>query len=164
MLVFGLADAPQRPAAHTMSGVPEFFREYQRRVDEELRRLVTGDGGRVQQAMAYTVHAPSKRVRAVLTLLCAELCGGSASRAAAAAAAVELVHASSLILDDLPAMDDAPLRRGKPANHVGFGEAIAMLAAFGLLNLAYGALSGRIRAVVGQRCRPCSAKRSVSMA
>ena len=124
-----------------MSGVPEFFSEYQRRVDEELRRLVPADGSRVQQAMAYTVHAPSKRVRAVLTLLCAELCGGSASRAAAAAAAVELVHASSLILDDLPAMDDAPLRRGRPANHVEFGEAIAMLAAFGLLNLAFGALS-----------------------
>ena len=63
-----------------MSGVPEFFSEYQRRVDEELRRLVPADGSRVQQAMAYTVHAPSKRVRAVLTLLCAELCGGSASR------------------------------------------------------------------------------------
>ena len=124
-----------------MSGVPEFFSEYQRRVDEELRRLVPADGSRVQQAMAYTVHAPSKRVRAVLTLLCAELCGGSASRGAPAAAAVELVHASSLILDDLPAMDDAPLRRGKPANHVEFGEAIAMLAAFGLLNLAFGALS-----------------------
>ena len=56
-----------------MSGVPEFFSEYQRRVDEELRRLVPADGSRVQQAMAYTVHAPSKRVRAVLTLLCAEL-------------------------------------------------------------------------------------------
>ena len=54
---------------------------------------------------------------------------------------MELVHASSLILDDLPSMDDAPLRRGQKANHLEFGEAIAILAAFGLLNLAYGALA-----------------------
>ena len=54
---------------------------------------------------------------------------------------MELVHAASLILDDLPAMDDAALRRGRPANHLEFGEAIAILAAFGLLNLAYGTLA-----------------------
>ena len=124
-----------------MIAVPEFFRDYQQRVDQELRRLVPLEGSRVQQSMAYTVHAPSKRVRAVLTLLCAELCGGSATRAVPAAAAIELVHASSLILDDLPAMDNAPLRRGRASNHVAFGEAIAILAAFGLLNLAYGELS-----------------------
>jgi len=124
-----------------MIAVPEFFRDYQQRVDQELRRLVPLEGSRVQQSMAYTVHAPSKRVRAVLTLLCAELCGGSATRAVPAAAASELVHASSLILDDLPAMDNAPLRRGRASNHVAFGEAIAILAAFGLLNLAYGELS-----------------------
>jgi geranylgeranyl diphosphate synthase type II len=90
--------------------------------------------------MAYTVRAPSKRVRPVLTLLAAELCGGAAARAVPAAAVMELVHASSLILDDLPSMDDAPLRRGRKANHLEFGEAIAILAAFGLLNLAYGTL------------------------
>jgi geranylgeranyl pyrophosphate synthase len=55
-----------------------------------------------------------------------------------AAAVIELIHASSLILDDLPSMDDAPLRRGRKTNHLEFGEAIAVLAAFGLLNLAYG--------------------------
>jgi geranylgeranyl diphosphate synthase type II len=120
-----------------MRPVPAFFLEYQQRVDTELRRLVHTGGGRVQQSMAYTVHAPSKRVRAVLTLLCAELCSGTADRAVGVAAAMELVHASSLILDDLPAMDDAPLRRGLPSNHLAFGEAIAILAAFGLLNLAY---------------------------
>src|SRR5207247_1090144 len=58
-----------------------------------------------------------------------------------AAAAIELVHAASLILDDLPSMDDAPLRRGRRANHLEFGEAIAILAAFGLLNLAFGTLA-----------------------
>jgi geranylgeranyl diphosphate synthase type II len=54
---------------------------------------------------------------------------------------MELVHASSLILDDLPSMDDAPLRRGRRSNHLEFGEAIAILAAFGLLNLAYGTIA-----------------------
>jgi geranylgeranyl pyrophosphate synthase len=124
-----------------MTRVPAFFLEYQRTVDAELQRVVPSTGGRVEQSMAYTVHAPSKRVRAVLTLLCAELCGAAATRAVAAAVAMELVHAASLILDDLPSMDDAPLRRGRPANHLEFGESIAILAAFGLLNLAYDALS-----------------------
>jgi geranylgeranyl diphosphate synthase type II len=91
--------------------------------------------------MAYTLHAPSKRVRAVLAMLAAELCGGTSARALPAAAAMEMVHAASLILDDLPSMDDAPLRRGKPSNHRQFGEAIAILAAFGLLNTAFATLA-----------------------
>jgi geranylgeranyl pyrophosphate synthase len=125
-----------------MSAAPAFFIDYQQRIDTELRRLVPPGGGQgVQQAMAYTVHGPSKRVRAVLTMLCAELCGGASARALAAAAAIELIHASSLILDDLPAMDDAPLRRGRPSNHLEFGEPTAILAAFGLLNLSYGVLA-----------------------
>jgi geranylgeranyl pyrophosphate synthase len=124
-----------------MSAVPAFFIDYQLRVDAELKRLVPPDGNRVQQSMAYTVHAPSKRVRAVLVLLCAELCGAASARALGAASVVELVHAASLILDDLPAMDNAPLRRGRPSNHLEFGESIAILAAFGLLNSAYGALA-----------------------
>ena len=122
-----------------MIQVPPFFAEYQTRVESDLRRLMPGDtDDRVQKAMAYTLHAPSKRVRAVLTLLSAELCGGNASRALAVAAAIEMIHASSLILDDLPSMDNAALRRGVPSNHVVFGEAIAILAAFGLLDAAFG--------------------------
>ncbi len=124
-----------------MIAAPAFFTDYHPQVDAELRRLVPSGGSRVQESMAYTLHAPSKRVRSVLTLLCAEVCGGRASRAVGAAAAVELVHAASLILDDLPVMDDAALRRGKPANHLEFGESIAILAAFALLNLSYGELA-----------------------
>ena len=123
------------------TALPRFFAEYQLRIDETLRSLVPDDGTVVSRAMAYTLEAPSKRVRPVLTLLAAEICGGHAARAMTAAAAMELVHTSSLILDDLPSMDDAALRRGRPANHVAFGEAIAILAAFGLLNHAYGALA-----------------------
>jgi geranylgeranyl diphosphate synthase, type II len=123
-----------------MIAVPPFFTEYQALVNAELDRLVAGDDTPVSRSMAYTVRAPSKRVRPVLTLLAAELCGGAPLRAVPAAAVMELVHAASLILDDLPSMDDAPLRRGRKANHLEFGEAIAILAAFGLLNLAYGTL------------------------
>lgn len=109
-------------------------------MDAELRRLLPSDGA-VERSMAYTLLAPSKRMRPVLTLLCAELCGGSVAGALPAAAAVEMVHAASLILDDLPSMDNAPLRRGRKTNHLEFGEAIAILAAFGLLNLAFGTVA-----------------------
>ena len=121
--------------------VPAFFAGYQQSVDAELQTLVPDAGTSVQRAMAYTLHAPSKRVRPVLTLLCAELCGGGPPRALPAAAAIEMVHAASLILDDLPSMDNAALRRGRPTNHTAFGEAIAILAAFALLNDAFGAIA-----------------------
>ena len=130
-----------------MMPVPPFFADYHVRVESELRRLIPDDRDRVEAveavetSMGYTLHAPSKRVRAVLAMLAAELCGGDAARALPAACAIEMIHASSLILDDLPSMDNAPLRRGKPANHVEFGEAIATLAAFGLLNNAFSVIT-----------------------
>jgi geranylgeranyl diphosphate synthase, type II len=124
-----------------MIPIPAFFSQYQQVVDSELRRLVPENAEPVQRSMAYTVLAPSKRIRPVLTLLCAEICGGDRRGALPIAAGVEMVHAASLILDDLPSMDDAPLRRGRPANHLEFGEAIAILAAFGLLNLAFGTVA-----------------------
>ncbi len=125
------------------SSIPAFVATYQQRVDAELDRLMTRPGGAedaVLRSMRYTLLAPSKKVRAVLTLLSAELVGEGA-RALPAAAAVEIVHAASLILDDLPAMDNAPLRRGRKANHLEFGEAVAILAAFGLLTLGFDAVS-----------------------
>lgn len=134
-----------------MIPIPAFFSDYQRPVDAELRRLVPDDGEAVQRSMAYTVLAPSKRVRPVLTLLSAELCGGTAQRALSIAAAIELVHAASLILDDLPSMDDSPLRRGRAANHREFGEAIAILAAFALLNLSFGTIAGACEPVLASR-------------
>jgi geranylgeranyl diphosphate synthase type II len=134
-----------------MLPVPPFFGEYQRDVDVELRRLLPSGDGAVERSMAYTVTAASKRVRPVLTILCAELCGGPPARSLTAAAVMELVHASSLILDDLPSMDDAPLRRGLKANHLEFGEAIAILAAFGLLNLAFGTIARSYEAALAAR-------------
>ena len=120
-----------------MIAAPPFFATYQALVNTELDRLIVDDGTVVVRSMAYTVRAPSKRVGPVLTLL-PRNCAVAPVAGRSAAAIMELVHASSLILDDLPSMDNAPLRRGQKANHLEFGEAIAILAAFGLLNLAYG--------------------------
>ena len=124
-----------------MTALPAFFADHQRLVTTELTQLLPSGDSPVERSMAYTALAPSKQVRAVVVLLCAELCRGDSARAVPAAAAIELVHAASLVLDDLPSMDDAPLRRGRRSNHLEFGEATAILAAFGLLNLAYGALA-----------------------
>lgn len=119
--------------------LPVFFARYQTDVTARLDALVAAPAhgnDEVRRAMRYTLLAPSKQVRAVLTLLCAEL-AGDRILALPVASAVEAVHAASLILDDLPAMDNAPLRRGRPASHREFGEAVAILAAFGLLSLAF---------------------------
>ena len=128
-----------------MSGVPAFFTAAQQRIDRALDASTSAraDGpAAVREAMRYTLLAPSKRVRAILTLVACDLCASAAGTRAGdpmpAAVAVEMVHASSLILDDLPSMDDAPLRRGRPSCHVQFGEAVAVLGAFGLLSDAYG--------------------------
>ncbi len=87
--------------------------------------------------MRYAVLSPGKRIRPLLTLLTARQLDCPAGRAMAPACAVELVHAASLVLDDLPCMDDADLRRGRATVHREFGEDIAVLAGVGLLNEAY---------------------------
>lgn len=87
--------------------------------------------------MHYALTGPGKRVRPILTLAVAELFGAGGEPVLDLACAVEMVHACSLILDDLPAMDDAELRRGRPTVHRAFGEDVALLASLGLLNRAY---------------------------
>ncbi len=133
--------------------LPSFIAADVARVERELDRIVPPEGTwpvPLHRAMRYTLLAPSKRVRAVLVLQSASVCG-SDDRALPAAAAVELIHASSLILDDLPALDDAPLRRGRPSNHVAHGEAMALMAAFALFNLAYGAIARAYDASTARR-------------
>lgn len=95
----------------------------------------------LHRAMRYTLLSPGKRVRATLTLLAARHLGGEETCAVSSACALEMVHAASLILDDLPAMDNASLRRGLPSNHQQFGEATAILAAIGLLNRAFAVIA-----------------------
>ncbi|XP_019096697.1 PREDICTED: geranylgeranyl pyrophosphate synthase 10, mitochondrial-like [Camelina sativa] len=91
---------------------------------------------KIHEAMRYTLLSDGKRVRPMLCLAACELVGGHESTAMAAACGVEMLHASSLILDDLPCMDDDSLRRGKPTNHIVFGEGIAILASDALIALA----------------------------
>jgi geranylgeranyl diphosphate synthase type II len=87
-----------------------------------------GPHSRLAEAVRYSMELPGKRFRPVLTLECCRVCGGAEERAVAAAMALECIHTFSLIHDDLPAMDDDELRRGKPCNHKVFGEAGAILA------------------------------------
>lgn len=89
------------------------------------------------EAVEYALFSGGKRLRPVLTLLGAELFGGRAEIILPAAAAVEFIHTSSLIFDDLPCMDNAPERRGKTSLHEKFGEGLAILVAIGFLNASY---------------------------
>lgn len=98
--------------------------------------------------MRAAVLSPGKRVRPMLALATAGMLGGPADEVLDLACAVELVHCCSLVLDDLPAMDDARLRRGRPTLHLEFGEDVAILAAFAILNRGYALV-----AEVAQRLR-----------
>lgn len=96
---------------------------------------------RLHGAMRHALVGPGKRLRPLLTLLAARRFGGDEAAALEAGCAVEMVHTASLVLDDLPCMDDAELRRGRPATHRAFGEDTAILAAIALLNQAYGVMA-----------------------
>jgi geranylgeranyl pyrophosphate synthase len=100
-----------------------------------------------RDAMRYAVLGQGQRFRPVLALRIARLCGQENPHTLRAAAAVEILHCASLVVDDLPCMDDAAERRGRPSTHRAFGEATAVLASFGLVALA-------ARAVVEQPCLP----------
>lgn len=95
---------------------------------------------RLYEAMRYSVMNGGKRVRPLLAYAACEALGGKAEQANGAACAVELIHAYSLVHDDLPAMDDDDLRRGQPTTHKKFDEACAILAGDGLQSLAFSAL------------------------
>jgi geranylgeranyl diphosphate synthase type II len=99
--------------------------------------------GALRESMTYSVAAGGKRIRPVLCLAAYEACGGEAGDAVPYASALELIHTYSLIHDDLPAMDDDDLRRGKPTNHKVFGEGMAILAGDALLTEAFYLLSGK---------------------
>ncbi|CAB5129595.1 (2E,6E)-farnesyl diphosphate synthase (EC [Olavius algarvensis associated proteobacterium Delta 3] len=97
--------------------------------------------GRLMEAMAYSLMAGGKRLRPILCLAGAEAVGGTAEEALPAAGALEMIHTYSLIHDDLPAMDNDDLRRGKPTCHIAFDEATAILAGDALLTMAFEILS-----------------------
>jgi geranylgeranyl diphosphate synthase type II len=109
-------------------------------VNRALDRFLPKEATRpttIHRAMRYSLFAGGKRMRPALTLAAAEACGGKIEDAMPLACAVECIHTYSLILDDLPAMDNDDFRRGKPTNHKVFGEGIAVLAGDALLTQAF---------------------------
>ena len=138
---FGAVGSPRRrdgfPA--TMK-LPAFFEEDLQAVDAALDRLLPPEGARpssIHAAMRYSVFAGGKRVRPILCLESARIFAGDFTPALHPACAIEFIHTYSLIHDDLPALDNDDLRRGKPTCHKKFGEAIAILAGDALLTLAF---------------------------
>lgn len=114
------------------------------RVDQRLGLLVAGPQVcpvALNQAVRHSLLAPGKRVRPLLTMLAAAEFGADPMLALDAGCAVEMVHTASLVLDDLPCMDDAGMRRGIPSTHAAFGEATAVLAAIALLTRSFGVLT-----------------------
>lgn len=118
------------------------------RINAALEARLKFDAGcpaRLREAMHYCLLSPGKRFRPLLVLLAAEACGGAVESALPAACAVEMVHAYSLIHDDLPALDDDDLRRGRPTCHRAFDEATAILAGDALLTLAFEVLAEEVQ-------------------
>jgi farnesyl diphosphate synthase len=117
---------------------------HQQRVEEVLSRTLPSEGtlpGRLHEAMRYAVLGGGKRVRALLSYAAAELAGATPNAADAAAAAVELIHAFSLVHDDMPCMDDDDLRRGKPSCHKQYDDATALLVGDALQSQAFECLA-----------------------
>ncbi|MFA5140308.1 MAG: polyprenyl synthetase family protein [Elusimicrobiota bacterium] len=130
------------------TGLAAYIFERALMVERELRRLLERRGpaaisflapvpAPLRKAMRYSLLAGGKRLRPILTMAAAECCGLSGLKALRAGCALEMIHTYSLIHDDLPAMDDDDLRRGRPTSHKVFGEAMAILAGDGLLTLAF---------------------------
>jgi geranylgeranyl diphosphate synthase type II len=120
-----------------------YLRQQMSAVDGALQRFLPPDSAKpptIHKAMRYSIFAGGKRMRPALCLAAAEACGGKTEDALPLACAVECIHTYSLIHDDLPAMDNDDLRRGKPTNHKVFGEGIAILAGDALLTEAFAIL------------------------
>ena len=126
-------------------------------VDAALERVLPPESAppvSIHRAMRYSALAPGKRLRPVLVMAGAEAVGGRADAVLDTACALELIHAYSLIHDDLPAMDDDDYRRGRLTNHKVFGEAMAILAGDALLTLAFRLIASTCSARPPPSCAP----------
>ena len=115
------------------------YEEYRQMTEQALQPMLESLGNmpeRLLDAMRYSLEAGGKRLRPVMLLAASDMAGGDTKTAVPFACAIEMIHTYSLIHDDLPAMDNDDLRRGKPTNHKVFGEGMAVLAGDGLLNSA----------------------------
>jgi len=123
-----------------MTTLERYLTSHSARVDRELESLLKKrpeEPETIRKAMSYSIFAGGKRLRPILVIAAAECCGLEGRKVLKTACALEMIHTYSLIHDDLPAMDDDDLRRGKPTNHKVFGEAMAILAGDGLLTYAF---------------------------
>src|ERR1700704_2084208 len=137
---------------HLMN-LPAFFEEDRAAVDAALQHLMPGEDAQppsIHRAMRYSVQAGGKRVRPILCLESARIFSADVTPVLPVACALEFIHTYSLIHDDLPALDNDDLRRGKPTCHKKFGEAIAILAGDALLTLAFETI-GATRAAAERR-------------
>jgi len=127
----------------TTFDIETYLKEKRELIDSYLESCfnVPSEPRVLHEAMKYSLLAGGKRIRPILALASYEACGGKANDIIPYAAALELIHTYSLIHDDLPAMDNDDLRRGKPTSHKVFGEAIAILAGDALLTEAFSMLS-----------------------
>lgn len=123
-----------------MISIQEYLQNIREQVDQELDRLLptaTTAPARLHEAMRYSVFAGGKRFRPALCVAACEAVGGTMQDSLTAAAAIEALHTYTLIHDDLPAMDDDDMRRGKPSSHKAFDEGTAILAGDALLTIAF---------------------------
>jgi len=135
-------------ATHSASSPPAAADRFQPRIDAALNRYSQFDDScpvELADAIRYALLAPGKRLRPRLVLMAAEACGGNADTTLPAACAVEMIHTYSLVHDDLPAMDDDDLRRGRPTCHKVFGEAVAILVGDALLARAFEILATDVK-------------------
>jgi geranylgeranyl diphosphate synthase, type II len=127
-----------------VSTFEKYWRNKQNSIEARLEELIPEadiEPKKLHQCVRYSLFADAKRIRPVFALAVASIFKVDEEDLTDAACTLEMVHTCSLILDDLPSMDGATLRRGKPANHLVYGEDTAILAAFYLLNRAYGILA-----------------------
>jgi geranylgeranyl diphosphate synthase, type II len=134
-----MTSTERKPSALPDRAITSIINDLRAETEQRLAALTPGAPSpeRLSDAMRYSLLAPAKRARAILTQLAAMHRGAAPEMALSGAVALEMVHASSLILDDLPSMDDATLRRGRATCHRVFGEDTSILAAIALMNRAF---------------------------
>ncbi len=137
-----MRQSPSKPEPKAI--ITEHFKQRAALIDKWLDQLLPSESempSRIHQAMRYSIFAGGKRLRPILTIATGEIFGARESELLPAACSLEMIHTYSLIHDDLPAMDNDDLRRGRPTNHVVFGEAMAILAGDALLTQAFHVLA-----------------------
>ena len=126
----------------TENDIQQLAQQFRASVNQRLGELIDSTGGdRLTEALHYSLLAPGKRLRPLICMMSCHCLGGDLERALDPACAIEMIHTASLIVDDMPCMDDATMRRCRPACHCQFGEATSILTALELLSLGYRVMS-----------------------